>query len=89
MILTLPWPGKLPVPDGIKVQQIAALSLGTDREDLGRWLFNDYLQMALENRSIVAAPKVEIVRGGIGTAQTLMNQLKAGVSGRKLVVKVD
>lgn len=89
LILTLLWPGKLLVLDGIKIQQIAALSLGTDREDLGSWLFNDYLQMALEDRSIVGAPKVEIVRGGIGTAQKLMNQLKAGVSGRKLVVKVD
>jgi hypothetical protein len=52
-------------------------------------MINDYLQRALEDKSVVAAPKVEIVRGSIGAAQKLMDQLKAVVSGRKLVVKVD
>jgi hypothetical protein len=41
LILTVPLPGKQPVPDGIEVQQNAALSIGTDREDLESWLFND------------------------------------------------
>ena len=88
LVLTLPWPGSEPQPDGIEVLQTAALSTGTDREDIGEWLFNEYLPKALENKSIVSAPKVEIVDGGIGSAQKVFDQLKAGVSGKKLVVKV-
>ena len=89
LVLTLPWPGKEPAPEGIEILQTAAISTGTDRVDIGTWLFNEYLPKALENKSIIAAPKVEIVSGGIEAAQKVFDQLKAGVSGKKLVVKVD
>ena len=42
LILTLPWPGKEPAPEGIKISQAAAYSTGTDREDIGIWFFNEY-----------------------------------------------
>lgn len=89
LVLTLPWPGEEPVPEEIEVSQTYAYLTGADRVDIGSWLFNEYLPHALENKSIVAAPNVEIVRGGIGAAQKVFDQLKAGVSGKKLVVKVD
>jgi NADPH:quinone reductase-like Zn-dependent oxidoreductase len=89
LVLTLPWPGEEPVPEEIEVSQTYAYLTGADRVDIGSWLFNEYLPYALENKSIVAAPNVEIVSGGIGAAQKVFDQLKAGVSGRKLVVKVD
>jgi NADPH:quinone reductase-like Zn-dependent oxidoreductase len=85
LILTLPWSGKDPQPEGIVIQQTSAYSTGTDREDIWEWLFNEYLPKALENKSIVAVPKVQIVEGGIGAAQKVFDQLKAGVSGKKLV----
>lgn len=83
-----PWPGKDPQPEGIEIQQTSAYSTGTDREDIGEWLFSEYLPKVLENRSIVAVLKVQIVEGGIGAAQKVFDQLKAGANGRKLVVKV-
>lgn len=89
LVLTLPWPGKEPVPEGIETSMTIAGHTGTEREDIGEWLFNEYLPKALEDKAIVPAPKVEIVPGGIGAAQKVFDQLKAGVSGKKLVVKVD
>ena len=88
LILTLPWSGKDPQPEGIEIQQTTAYTTGTDREDIGEWLFNEYLPKALENKSIVAVPRVQIVEGGIGASKKVLDQLKAGVSGKKLVVKV-
>jgi NADPH:quinone reductase-like Zn-dependent oxidoreductase len=89
LVLTLPWPEKEPAPEGIEVLKTSALSTGTDREDIGAWLFNEYLPKALQNKSIIPAPKVEIVASGIGSAQKVFDLLKAGVSGKKLVLKVD
>lgn len=64
--MTLPWHRKEPQPEGIEILQTVALSTGTNPEDIGKWLFNEYLPKAPENRSIVPAPKIEIVEGGIG-----------------------
>lgn len=89
LVMTLPWPGKEQVPKGIELSQTAAFHTGTERSDIGEWLFNEYLPKALENKSVVAAPKVKIVSGGIGAAQKAFDLMKAGVSGKKLVVKVD
>lgn len=89
LILTLPWPANEPQPEGIEVQRAIAYSTATNREDIGKWLYNEYLPKALDDRSIVAAPKVEVVEGGIGATQKVWDKLKAGVSGKKLIVKLD
>jgi NADPH:quinone reductase-like Zn-dependent oxidoreductase len=85
MVITLPYAGK----EGIDVVMTIAGHVSTEHADVGEWLFNEYLTKALENKSIVPAPKIEIVEGGIPAAQKVFDQLKAGVSGKKLVVKVD
>jgi hypothetical protein len=60
-----------------------------DHAEVGSWLFNEYLPKAIEKKTIVPAPKIEVVEGGIGATQKVFDQLKAGVSGTKLVVRVD
>lgn len=42
----------------------------TEHAELGKRLFNDYLEKWLANGSIVPAPKFEIVPGGINAAQS-------------------
>ena len=87
--MTLEWPEEEEKPEGIEITQTQAYRTGTDQAELGKWFFNEYLEKALENGSIVPAPKIEIVPGGIYAAQAVFDKLKAGVSGKKLVVQIE
>jgi len=85
----LPWPDELPKPKSMTISQIIALSLGSEQADLSAWLFNEWLKNALEKKTIVPSPKIEVVDGGIKSTQKAFDKLKAGVSGTKLVLQVD
>ena len=87
LVLVLP-PSEDYAPDGIEISQTGAFRAFTEHEDLGKWFFNDYLEKCLADGSIVSAPKVEVVPGGIESAQAALDKLKAGVSGTKLVITV-
>ena len=76
-------------PDGIEISQTGAFRAFTEHADLGKWFFNDYLEKCLADGSIVSDPKVEIIAGGIQSAQVALDKLKSGVSGKKLVITVD
>ncbi|RDW63669.1 hypothetical protein BP6252_11214 [Coleophoma cylindrospora] len=89
LALVLEWPEKEPQPEGIEISRTNAMRISTDKSELGSWFFNDYLKVALGNKTIVPSPKVEIVEGGLNAAQKTLDLLKAGVSGKKLVVKVE
>ena len=88
LVLVLPPPEDF-APDGIEISQTGAFKAFTEHADLGKWFFNDYLEKSLADGSILSAPQVEVVPGGIQTAQTALDKLKAGVSGKKLVITVD
>jgi NADPH:quinone reductase-like Zn-dependent oxidoreductase len=83
------WPKSTPKPEGVEYTRTGAFRTGTDQSELGAWLFNEYIPEALKTKAIVPAPKVEIVAGGIAATQKVFDQLKAGVSGKKLVVQVE
>ncbi|KAH7313129.1 putative alcohol dehydrogenase [Rhexocercosporidium sp. MPI-PUGE-AT-0058] len=89
LVLAQEWPAKVSKPEGLEISQSIAARHGTDQSEIGEWLFNDYLQKALADGAIVPAPKIEVVPGGLDAAQAAFDKLKAGVSGRKLVIKVD
>jgi len=89
LVLVLAWNDLFQKPEGVEVSQTAALRTGTDQEELGKWFFNEYLEKALQDGSIVSAPKIEIVPGGLGATQKAFDISKKGVSGKKLVLKVD
>lgn len=89
LCLVLPWPDKGNEPEGIELSETAAYRHGADQAELGQWFFNEYLEKTLMDGSIVSAPKVELVPGGIDGLQKALDRSKAGVSGRKLVVEVE
>jgi NADPH:quinone reductase-like Zn-dependent oxidoreductase len=89
LVLSYVWPEGHTKPEGIEYTQTEAFRTGVDLTELGSWLFNDYLPSAIENKTIVPAPKIQIVEGGLAAVQNAFDQLKAGVSATKLVVKVD
>lgn len=83
------WPKDVAKPDGLEISQTMAYRHGYDQTEIGAWLFNDYLRTAIEDGTIVPAPKIEIIPGGLDAAQTVFDRLKAGVSGKKLVIQVQ
>ena len=62
---------------------------GTDQGKLGQWFSNEWLEKVMEDGTVVPAPQIEIVDGGVEAAQKVFDMLKKGVSGRKLVVQVE
>ncbi|KAL2061927.1 hypothetical protein VTL71DRAFT_7305 [Oculimacula yallundae] len=89
LVLVNPWSEDAAKPEELQISQTMAFRHGADKSDIGEWLFNDFLREALADGTIVPAPKVEIVPGGLDAAQAVFEKLKAGVSGKKLVIKVD
>lgn len=89
LAITLPWPNEKPKPEGIAVAQVMALSLGVEQAELSAWLFNDWLKDALENKNIIPSPKIQVVEGGVRNTQKVFDMHKAGISGKKLVLKVE
>lgn len=51
---------------------------GTDQEELGRWFFNDWLERAMADGTLVPAMQVQVVEGGIEGAQKVLDMLKGG-----------
>ncbi|KAL1793793.1 hypothetical protein ACET3X_008775 [Alternaria dauci] len=85
----LPWPESEMQPDGIELLSVSGENIWTTRKDIATWLFHTFLPSALKDGSIVPSPKLQIVEGGLTGLQSAMDALKKGVSGQKLVVKLD
>ncbi|KAF5625532.1 hypothetical protein F25303_11336 [Fusarium sp. NRRL 25303] len=74
---------RFPVPDGVETKFVVPLA--TDK-DLASWIFNDYISEALASGSFVPAPEAEVVGHGLGSLQSALDTLGAGVSAKKIVV---
>ncbi|KAI4159827.1 MAG: hypothetical protein LQ342_006245 [Letrouitia transgressa] len=86
LCLTLPFPEGEKKPDNIEVVNTAAFRINTDAKDFGRWLFNEWLENSLADKTYVPSPKIERVDGGLASAQKALDILRKGVSGTKLVL---
>ncbi|KAF8859473.1 putative alcohol dehydrogenase [Acephala macrosclerotiorum] len=89
LCLVFGWPSKKEKPDGIEISQTEAYRTVADQQELGRWFFNEYLERGLQEKKFVSAPVIQLVEGGIGAAQKALDLSKKGVSGKKIVVKVE
>ncbi len=78
-----------PEPEGVEIGLTVAMRHASDLKDLGRWFFNDWLEKHLADGSVIPTPEIQIVGGGVSAAQKVFDQLKAGVSGKKLVVRAQ
>ena len=52
-------------------------------------VFRFWLKEQLENGEFVPSPKIQVVEGGLKSAQKALNKLKKGVGGLKLVLEVE
>lgn len=89
LCLVLPWNKQYIQPERVELSETAAYKAFNQHKEMGKWFFNEYLANALEDGSIVSAPELEVIEGGVEQAQNVLDKLKKGVSGKKLVVKVN
>ena len=83
---TLPYPEDATKPAGVEIVSPFAARVTSDAQDFGRWLFNEWLENALADKTYVPSPAVEKVEGGISAIQKALDIHKKGLSGKKLVV---
>jgi hypothetical protein len=84
----LPWPESLSAPKEIETQMVSGEDIWGRRRDLLTWGFHEFLPSALSKKIVVPSPGIEVIDGGLQGLQAAMNQLKEGVSGKKLIVEV-
>lgn len=88
-IATVLWrPEGKELPQGVEISLTVAMRHAQDLKDLGRWFFNNWLEKHVASGEVTPVPKLEIVPGGVAVAQKVFDELKKGVSGKKLVVQV-
>lgn len=75
------------LPAGIKTNFINAVYLH-EEVDLGHALFTGYLSKALAAGTFTPAPPAEVIGSGLETIQKGLEMIPAGVSAKKLVVKI-
>lgn len=85
----LHWAEGLVVPDGIEQSFVPSETISSKRRDVLTWLFHDFITSALEKGTIVPSSKIQIVEGGLSGLQTAMDEVKAGVSGKKVIIKLE
>lgn len=86
LVSLLPWPEDLPCP--VEKLTLEAFTTFVEQPDLVEWFFNDWFAKALAEGVIVPAPPVKVIDGGVASCAEVLDTIKAGVSGVKLVVKV-
>lgn len=85
LCLTLPYPEEARKPAGVEISQTFAAKICIDK-GFGRWLFNEWLANALQDKTFVPSPTIEKIDGGIQSVQKALDIHAKGLSGKKLVI---
>ncbi|KAG9496394.1 hypothetical protein J7337_012982 [Fusarium musae] len=83
-----PWPKETPLPAGIEGHHTSCVGFTVNHPDIASWVFGGWLSKALASGRIKPAPKARVIQGGLEATQEMLNMLRAGASGEKLVLKV-
>ena len=77
-----------PQVDGVQVAFVLAPADRQERLEYSRFVFGVWLKEKLETGEFVPSPKLKVVEGGLQSVNKALDELKAGVSGTKLVLEV-
>lgn len=77
-----------PKEEGVEVTFMQAPADEKERAQHFHFIFRVWLKEKLEKREFVPSPKIQVVEGGLESAQKALDKLKAGVSGVKLVLEL-
>ena len=69
----------------MEISGVFAAKVCSDKE-FGHWLFNDWLEKSLEDKTFVPSPAIERIDGGIQSVQQALDIHAKGLSGKKLVI---
>jgi NADPH:quinone reductase-like Zn-dependent oxidoreductase len=85
LCLTSPYPEDARQTERVEISSTYAARVVFE-PDFGRWLFNEWLQRSLADKTFVPSPAIEKVDGGIQAVQKALDMHKKGLSGKKLVI---
>ena len=77
-----------PKVEGVEAKFVAAPLDHKERDDYFHFIFNLWLKEKLEKNEFVPSPKIKMVHGGLHSLSKALDELKAGVSGTKLVLEL-
>ena len=83
-----PIPEDTPKVAGVEAKFVAAPLDEAERTEFFHFVFRVWLKEKLEKREFVPSPRIQVVEGGLESAQKALDILKKGVSGVKLVLEV-
>ncbi|KAK4695787.1 hypothetical protein P7C71_g2021, partial [Lecanoromycetidae sp. Uapishka_2] len=86
LCLTIPYPEDAKKPPKVEIVTTYAARIVSDSKDFGRWLFNDWLENSLANKTYIPSPAIEKIDGGVAAIQKALDIHKKGLSGKKLVL---
>ncbi|KAL8851973.1 MAG: hypothetical protein Q9221_003184 [Calogaya cf. arnoldii] len=89
LVITLPFPETAKKPDNVEISSTFAARINTDSKEFGAWLFNDFLEKSLVDKTFVPSPGIEKVDGGIASVQKALDLHRKGLSGKKLVIPLS
>ncbi|KAL2042459.1 hypothetical protein N7G274_004951 [Stereocaulon virgatum] len=85
LCLTLPYPKDARQTERVEISSFYAARVVLE-QDFGRWLFNEWLERSLADKTFIPSPAIEKVDGGIQAVQKALDMHKKGLSGKKLVI---
>lgn len=74
--------------EGIEVKFVSAPPGEKERDEHMNFIFNIWLKDSLEQGTYVPSPEIKVVEGGLNAINKGLDQLRAGVSGVKLVLEI-
>lgn len=80
--------GSVKVPETVETAFVSAPDDLEARHEQCSWIFKTWLQEKLATGQVVVSPKIKVVEGGLESADKALDELKAGVSGVKLVLEL-
>lgn len=84
----IPLNEKSPKTEGVETRFVVASPEPQEQTQLFGFVFNTWLKAALDSGEFEPAPKPKVVPAGLEGLNSTMDELKAGVSGLKLVVEL-
>ena len=86
LVTTLAWPEDVKKAENVTVSTTGAFRVVTDQQDFGKWLFNNWLEKSLTEKTYVPSPAIERIGGEIESIPKAIEHHGKGVSGKKVVV---
>ncbi|KAL8691880.1 MAG: hypothetical protein Q9218_002985 [Villophora microphyllina] len=85
-VLTLDFPKDKQKPENVATSVTFAYRVNTDAKEFGGWLFNEWLETSLADKTFVPSPGIQTVEGGVEAVPKALDLHRKGLSGKKLVL---